>query len=74
MASVPDHPYRILINRVSGSGKTHSSFNLVSYQLVINKIYIYTNDPYESKYQVLIKKRDNTGLKHLNDSKAFFEY
>ena len=28
----------------------------------------------EQKYQQLINKRKNTGLKHLNDSKAFIEY
>ena len=31
-------------------------------------------DSYEEKYQFLIKKRENTGLKHLNDSKAILEY
>ena len=38
------------------------------------KIYMYTKDPYEAKYQFLINKRENTGLKHFNDSKAFIEY
>ena len=27
----------------------------------------------EPKYEVLIKKRENTGIKHLNDSSAFIE-
>ena len=31
-------------------------------------------DPNEAKYQLLIKKRESTGLKYLNDSKAFIEY
>ena len=31
-------------------------------------------DPYEAKYQFLIKKQESTGLKHINDSKAFIEY
>ena len=31
-------------------------------------------DPNETKYQLLIKKRESTGLKYLNDSKAFIEY
>ena len=34
---------------------------------------MYAKDPYEAKYQFLINKRENTGLKHLNDSKAFIE-
>ena len=31
-------------------------------------------DPYEAKVQFLIKKRESTGLKYLNDSKTFIEY
>ena len=38
------------------------------------KIYLYTKDPYEVKYQFLINKRESTGLKHFNDSKAFTEF
>ena len=40
----------------------------------IGKVYLYAKDPYEAKYQFLINKRENTGLKHLNNSKAFTEY
>ena len=43
-------------------------------QLDIGKIYLYAKDPYEEKYQFLINKRESTGLKHLNDPKAFIEY
>ena len=35
---------------------------------------IYAEDLHEAKYQFLINKRQNTGLKHFNDSKAFIEY
>ena len=35
---------------------------------------MYAKDPYEIKYQPLINKRENTGLKHFNDPKAFIEY
>ena len=35
---------------------------------------LYTKAPYEAKYQLLINKQGSTGLKHLNDSKAFIEY
>ena len=38
------------------------------------KIYLYTKDPYEVKYQFLINKRESTGLKHFNDSKTFTEF
>ena len=35
---------------------------------------MYAKDPYEDKYQFLIKKRESIGLKHFNDPKAFIEY
>ena len=44
------------------------------HQPCIDKIYLYTKDPFEAKYQLLINKRESTGLKHLNDFKAFVEY
>ena len=31
-------------------------------------------NPYETKCQLLINKRDSTGLKYLNISKAFIKY
>ena len=37
-------------------------------------MFLYSKDPYEAKYQLLINKRESTGLKYLNDSKAFIEY
>ena len=54
---IPDHPYRALIIWCSGSGKTNSLFNLINHQPDIDKIYLYAKDPYETKYQFLIKKR-----------------
>ena len=53
---ISDHPYRILIIRGSGSGKTNTLLNLINNQPDIDKIYLYAKDPYEDKYQVLIKK------------------
>ena len=35
---------------------------------------MYAKDPYEDKYQFLIKKRESIGSKHFNDPKAFVEY
>ena len=35
---------------------------------------MYANDPYETKYQYLINKREKVGLNHFNDPKAFIEY
>ena len=54
--------------------KLNSSFNLVSHQSDNDKTYSYTKNSYEAKYQFLIHKRENTSLKHFNDSKAFIEY
>ena len=71
---IPDHPYRILIIGGSGSGKTNALLNLINNQTDIDKIYLYAKDPYEKKYQYLIKKREKVGLNHFNDPKAFMEY
>ena len=71
---IPDHPYRILIIGGSGSGKTNLLLNLIENQPDIDKIYLYAKDPYESKYQYLINKREGVGINHFNDPKAFIEY
>ena len=69
---IPDHPYRILIGG-SGSGKTNTLLNLLNKQKDIDKIYLYAKDLSELKYEYLIRNRENAGIKHLNDSKAFIE-
>ena len=55
----------------SGSGKTNTLLYLIKKQDDIDKIYLYAKDLSEPKYEFLIKKREYTGTKHLNDSKAF---
>ena len=35
---------------------------------------MYAKDPYETKHQFLINKRESTGLKHFNNPKTFIEY
>ena len=62
---IPDHPYRILMIGGSGSGKTNALLNLINNQPDIDKIYLYAKDPYEKKYQYLINKCENVGLKLL---------
>ena len=71
---IPDHPCRILIIGDSGSGKTNLLLNLIENQPDIDKIYLYAKDPYESKYQYLINKRESVGINHFHDPKAFIEY
>ena len=36
-----------------------------------DKIYLYAKDLNEPKYQLSIKNREDVGIKHLNDPKAF---
>ena len=67
---IPDNPYRILIFEGSESRKTNALFNLINHEQDINKIYLYAKNPFEAKYQLLINKRESTGKKYLNDSKA----
>ena len=47
---------------------------MINNQSDIEKIYLYTKDLYETKYQYLINKREKVGLKHYDDLKAFFDY
>ena len=53
--------------------KTNALLNLINEQKDSDKIYLYAKDLNESKYEYLIRNRENTGIKHLNDSKAFTE-
>ena len=70
---IPDHPYRILIIGGSGSRKTNVLLNLISQQDGIDKIYLYAKDLSEPKYEFLIKKLENVGIKLLNYSNGFIE-
>ena len=71
---IPDYSYTILIIGGSGSGKTNSLLNLLNQQPDIAKIHLYPKDPYKTKYQFSINKRESNGLKHFNGFKAFIEY
>ena len=71
----PDHPHRILIIGGSVSGKTNVLLNLMRNQLPhIDKIYLYVKDSSESKYQLLIDRREKVGVKKLKNPKASIDY
>ena len=53
--------------------KTTTFLNLINEKRDIDKIYLYAKDLSESKYEHLINNRENAGIKHLNDSKAFID-
>ena len=57
-----------------GSGKTTLLLNLIENQPSIDKIYLYSKDPFEAKYQYVINKREGAGIDHFNDPKVFIEY
>ena len=70
-------PYRMLITGPSGSGKTNALLNLIQKQNnenLIDKIYLYAKDLSEPKYQFLIEKHYDAGIKNLHDSSVFIEY
>ena len=71
---IPDYSYRIITIGGSGSGKTNTLLNLIKeqdYHDAIDKIYLYARDLNEPKYQLLIKKREDGGIKHVNNPNAF---
>ena len=70
----PDTPYRILIIRGSGYGKTNVLLNLIENEPDINKIYLHAKDTHEAKYQYLIKIREKVGIDNHHDPRAYIEY
>ena len=70
---IPDHPYKILIVGESGLEK-QMHLNLINYERDFVKILLFAKDGNKAKYQLLINKRQSTGLKYSHDSKPFIEY
>ena len=70
---IPGHPYRIIIIGGSGSGKAKALINLINEQNDIEKLYLYARDLSEPKYEYLVKKREDAGIKHLNNPNTFIE-
>ena len=72
MSSSEDNnwPFRMLII----NGKTNTLLHLINNLHPIDKIYLHAKDLHESKYEYLINKREQAGIKNLNDPHAFIEY
>ena len=66
--------FRMLIIGLSGSGKTNTLLHLINNLHPIDKIYLYAKDIHEPKYEYLINKREQAGIKNLDDPNAFIEY
>ena len=73
LPDISDHPYRILIVGGSGFRKMNAFLNLINHESDTDKIYLYPKDLYGAKYQLLINKKESTGLKYSNYSKDFSE-
>ena len=74
MSSSEDNnwPFRMLIIGPSGSGKTNTLLHLINNLHPIDKIYLYAKNIHETEY--LINKREQVGIKILNDPHTFIEY
>ena len=63
----------LIIGR-SGSGKANTLLHLINNLHPIDKIYLYAKDINEPKHEYLINKREQAGIKNLNDLYTFIEY
>ena len=54
--------------------KINVLLNLIENQPDIDKIYLYAKDPYETKYQYLINKREGIDIDQFNEPKSFIEH
>ena len=70
-----DWPYRKLVIGPSGSGKTNYLLNSIQRDnIIIDKIYLYAKDLEEPKYQLLINKREKSGINFNHEPNPFIEY
>ena len=69
-----DWPFRMLIIGPSRSGKTNTLLHLINKLHPIDKIYLYAKDLHEPKHEYLINKREQAGIKNLNDPHGYIEY
>ena len=64
----------MLIIGPSGSGKTNTLLHLINNLHPIDKMYLYVKNTDEKKYQFLINKREQAGIKKLDDAHVFIKY
>ena len=70
-----DWPYRKLVIGPSGSGKTNYLLNSIQKDNnIIYKIYLYAKDLEETKYKLLIEKREEAGINFNNDPNTFIKH
>ena len=67
-------PFTMLIIGPLGSGKTNTLLHLINNFHPIDKIYLYAKNTDGKKYQYLINKREQAGIKNLIYPHAFIEY
>ena len=61
----------MLIIGPSGFRKTNTLLHLIDKFHPIDKIFLYAKDTDEEKYQYLINKREQAGIKTLNDPHVY---
>ena len=72
---VHDHLYRILIIGGLGLGKSNALLNLIKNQgPYVDKSFLYFKDALESKYQLLINRREKLWIKYENNPKAIIDH
>ena len=70
---IRNNPCRILVIGGSWSRKSNELISLINVENDIEKIYLYARDLTEPKHECLIKKREDGGIKHVNNPNAFIE-
>ena len=73
MSSSEDNnwPFRMLIIGPSGLGKTNTLLHLINDLHPIDKIYLCAKGLHQPKYEYLINKREQAGIKNVNYPHAF---
>ena len=62
------------IFQIIRSGKINAFVNLIKEQNDIDEISLYGKDLSEPNFELLLKKLEDAGIKHLNDPNAFIKY